>query len=137
MKSLPSSARCWRCWARRARRGAPDGHRSGSRGTVKDATGAVVPGATVTVISELTGAKREAVTRKDGNYAIPLLPVSTYSVTASLQGFRAAKRTGIRLFVDQVARVDLDLQTGRADGSGRGEGRRRWRSIPRPPPSAR
>ena len=33
-------------------------------------------------------------------------------MTASLQGFRAAKRTGIRLFVDQVARVDLDLQTG-------------------------
>ena len=81
-------------------------------GTVKDATGAVVPGATVTVISELTGSKREAVTGKDGNYAIPLLSVSTYSVTASLQGFRAAKRTGVRLFVDQVARVDLDLQTG-------------------------
>ena len=81
-------------------------------GTVKDSTGAVVPGATVTVISDLTGAKREAVTGRDGNYAIPLLPVSTYTVTASLQGFRAAKRTGIRLFVDQVARVDLDLQTG-------------------------
>jgi hypothetical protein len=80
-------------------------------GTVKDATGAVVPGATVTVTSELTGSKREAVTGKDGNYAIPLLPVSTYSVTASLQGFRAAKRTGIRLYVDQVARIDLDLQT--------------------------
>jgi len=81
-------------------------------GTVKDATGAVVPGATVTVVSELTGARREAVTGREGNYSIPLLPVSTYSVTASLQGFRAAKRTGIRLFVDQVARVDLDLQTG-------------------------
>ena len=81
-------------------------------GTVKDATGAVVPGATVTVVSELTGSRREAVTGREGNYSIPLLPVSTYSVTASLQGFRAAKRTGIRLFVDQVARVDLDLQTG-------------------------
>ena len=43
-------------------------------GTVKDATGGVVPGATVTVISELTGAKREAVTGKDGNYAIPSSP---------------------------------------------------------------
>jgi hypothetical protein len=81
-------------------------------GTVKDATGAVVPGATVTVTSELTGSKREAITGKDGNYAIPLLSVSTYSVTASLQGFRAAKQTGVRLFVDQVARVDLSLQTG-------------------------
>ncbi len=81
-------------------------------GTVKDATGAVVPGATVTVSSELTGSKREVVTGKDGNYVIPLLPVSTYSVTASLQGFRPAKRTGIRLNVDQVARIDLELQTG-------------------------
>jgi hypothetical protein len=81
-------------------------------GTVKDATGALVPGATVTVISELTGSKRETVTGKDGNYAIPLLSVSTYSVTASLQGFRAAKQSGVRLFVDQVARVDLSLQTG-------------------------
>jgi Carboxypeptidase regulatory-like domain len=81
-------------------------------GTVKDATGAVVPGATVTVVSELTGSKREVTTGKDGNYVIPLLSVSTYSVTATLQGFRAAKRTGIRLNVDQVARIDLDLQTG-------------------------
>src|SRR5260370_41297087 len=65
-------------------------------GTVKDATGAVVPGVTVTATSELTGSKREAVSGKDGSFVIPLLPVSTYSVTASLQGFRPAKRTGVR-----------------------------------------
>jgi carboxypeptidase family protein len=81
-------------------------------GTVKDATGAVVPGVTVTATSELTGSKREATTGKDGNFVIPLLPVSTYSVTAALQGFNPAKRTGVRLNVDQVVRVDLDLQTG-------------------------
>jgi len=81
-------------------------------GTVKDASGAVVPGATVTVTSELTGSKREVTTGRDGNYVIPLLPVSTYSVTASLQGFKAAKRTGVRLSVDQVVRIDADLQTG-------------------------
>ena len=81
-------------------------------GTVKDATGAVVPGASVTVLGELTGLKREATTGQTGNFAIPLLPPGVYSVTASLQGFRAAKRTGIRLNVDQTARIDLDLQTG-------------------------
>jgi outer membrane receptor protein involved in Fe transport len=81
-------------------------------GTVRDATGAVVPGATVTVVSELTGAKRDAVTGKDGTYAIPLLPVSTYTVTTELQGFRTARQTGVRLYVDQVVRVDLTLQTG-------------------------
>ena len=81
-------------------------------GTVKDATGAVVPGVTVTATSELTGSKREAISGKEGSFVIPLLPVSTYSVTASLQGFRPAKRTGVRLNVDQVVRIDLDLQTG-------------------------
>jgi hypothetical protein len=81
-------------------------------GTVKDATGAVVPGVTVTVISELTGSKRETTTGQAGNYVVPLLPVSVYSVTGELQGFRPAKLTGVRLSVDQVVRVDLDLQTG-------------------------
>jgi hypothetical protein len=81
-------------------------------GTVKDTSGAVVPGVTVTVTSELTGSKRETATGQTGNYVVPLLPVSVYSVTAELQGFRPAKLTGVRLSVDQVVRVDLELQTG-------------------------
>ena len=81
-------------------------------GTVKDSTGAVVPGATVTAVSELTGSRREATTSQDGNYVFPLLSVSVYSVSAELQGFRPAKRTGVRLNVDQVYRVDLELQPG-------------------------
>jgi hypothetical protein len=81
-------------------------------GTVKDTSGAVVPGVTVTITSELTGAKRETTTGQTGNYVVPLLGVSVYSVTAELQGFRPAKLTGVRLSVDQVVRVDLELQTG-------------------------
>ncbi|PYQ51157.1 MAG: hypothetical protein DMF78_13945, partial [Acidobacteria bacterium] len=81
-------------------------------GTVKDSTGAVVPGATVTAISELTGARRDATTSREGNYVFALLPVSVYTVSADLQGFRPAKRTGVRLNVDQVYRADLELQPG-------------------------
>ncbi len=81
-------------------------------GTVKDSTGGVVPGATVVAISELTGARREATSNKEGNYVFALLPVSVYSVSAELQGFRPAKRTGVKLNVDQVYRVDLELQPG-------------------------
>jgi len=81
-------------------------------GTIRDSTGAVVPGATVTAVSELTGSRREATTSHDGNYVFPLLSVSVYSVSAELQGFRPAKRTGVRLNVDQVYRVDLELQPG-------------------------
>ena len=81
-------------------------------GTVKDTSGAVVPGVTVTVTSELTGSKRETTTGQTGNYVVPLLPVSVYSVTAEMQGFRPARLTGVRLSVDQVVRADLELQTG-------------------------
>jgi len=81
-------------------------------GTVKDASGAIVPGATIKIKGDLTGLSRETVTGKAGDYTIPLLPVGVYSVSGELQGFRPAKRTAIRLNVDQVVRIDLELQTG-------------------------
>jgi hypothetical protein len=81
-------------------------------GTVKDTSGAVVPGAAVKIKGDLTGLARETVTGKAGDYVIPLLPVGVYSVSAELQGFRPAKRTSIRLNVDAVVRVDLELQAG-------------------------
>ncbi len=78
-------------------------------GTVKDTTGAVVPGVTVTVHSDLTGLTRTATTNPNGAYSFPLLPVGTYSVSAELTGFSVAKQTAIRLQVDQVVRIDLTL----------------------------
>jgi len=81
-------------------------------GTVKDTSGAVVPGATVTVHSDLTGLTRTATTNASGDYSFPLLPTGTYSVRAELTGFSVAKQSGIRLNVDQVARIDLTLAVG-------------------------
>ncbi len=81
-------------------------------GTVKDATGAVVPGATVTVHSDLTGLNRTATSNASGDYSFPLLPVGNYWVGAELQNFRPTKRTGVRLNVDQVLRIDLELAPG-------------------------
>ena len=81
-------------------------------GTVTDSSGAVVPQAHVALKSQLTGATREATTNASGNYVFALLPVGVYSVTAKLQGFCTAKRSDIRLNVDQVARVDLELAVG-------------------------
>ena len=83
-------------------------------GTVKDTSGAVVPGATVTVHSDLTGLTRTATTNSSGDYSFPLLPTGVYSVSAELQGFSVAKQSGIRLNVDQVARIDLTLAVGAA-----------------------
>ena len=83
-------------------------------GTVKDTTGSVTPGVTVTVHSELTGMTRTAATNASGDYSFPLLPTGVYSVSAELTGFSVAKRVGIRLNVDQIARVDLTLAVGAA-----------------------
>jgi hypothetical protein len=83
-------------------------------GTVRDTTGAVVPGATVTVHSDLTGMTRTATTNQNGAYSFPLLPVGTYSVSAELAGFSVAKQAGIRLQVDQTVRIDLTLAVGAA-----------------------
>ena len=83
-------------------------------GTVKDTTGSVTPGVTVTVHSDLTGMTRTAATNASGDYSFPLLPTGVYSVSAELTGFSVAKRVGIRLNVDQIARVDLTLAVGAA-----------------------
>jgi hypothetical protein len=81
-------------------------------GTVKDSTGAVVPGASVTVHSDLTGLTRTGASNPSGDYSFPLLPTGVYSVSAELTGFSVAKQSGIRLNVDQVARIDLTLAVG-------------------------
>src|SRR5262245_31392044 len=81
-------------------------------GTVKDTTGAVVPGATVTVHSDLTGLTRPATSNAGGDYSFPLLPVGTYSVSAELSGFRPAKQTAIKLNAGDVVRIDFALAPG-------------------------
>ncbi|MBI1790168.1 MAG: carboxypeptidase regulatory-like domain-containing protein [Acidobacteria bacterium] len=81
-------------------------------GTVRDSTGAVMTQVKVTVTSQLTGLTRSATTNDTGTYSFPLLPVGLYSVTAEQQGFSQAKRSDIRLNVDQVLRVDLEMAVG-------------------------
>ena len=81
-------------------------------GTVRDTTGAVVPGAAVTVFSDLTGLTRTAVTDANGDYVAALLPPGRYSVAAELQGFSTARESGVQLLVDNKIRVDLNLAVG-------------------------
>jgi carboxypeptidase family protein/TonB-dependent receptor-like protein len=81
-------------------------------GTVKDPQGGVIAKVKITVSSQLTGVTREATTNESGDYSFPLLPVGVYLVTAEHQGFRAAKRSNIQLNVDQVVRIDVEMQAG-------------------------
>src|SRR5947209_4228454 len=81
-------------------------------GTVKDTSGAAVPGAAVTVKHLETGLTRAVEADATGNYAIPSLPVGEYELTAEKMGFQREVRRGINLLVAQEAVVNLTLQVG-------------------------
>jgi predicted porin len=81
-------------------------------GTVTDGTGAVVPGATVTVTNVLTNISLATQTDDRGAFVVPSLRPGEYSLTAELSGFQKTIRSGVILQVAQVARIDLTLQTG-------------------------
>jgi hypothetical protein len=63
-------------------------------GTVRDESGAVLPGVTVTVTQTDTGFSRTVVTEGSGGYAIQNLPTGPYKLEVSLQGFRTYVQTG-------------------------------------------
>ena len=81
-------------------------------GTIKDSSGAVVPGVTVALTNEATGVSRSATTGDGGTYIFTSLQPGRYRLTAELPGFRKVERTGVELQVNQRAQVDLDLEVG-------------------------
>src|SRR5712691_5878526 len=70
-------------------------------GTVKDMSGAALPGAAVTVKHIDTGQTRTAQADASGSFSIQSLPVGQYEVTAERMGFRREVRSGINLVVGQ------------------------------------
>ena len=81
-------------------------------GTITDATGGIVPGASVTVTNAATGAQRHATSNEAGVYSVPALSPATYTVVVELQGFQTQTRRDLVLQVQQVARADFALETG-------------------------
>jgi hypothetical protein len=81
-------------------------------GTVTDSSGASVPSATVTLTSQETNLTRSTVTNADGNYVITNLPIGTYSVSATAQGFKKFVLTGIELEVGGKLAVNAILEPG-------------------------
>jgi len=82
------------------------------RGTVTDPSGAVVPGAVITVKSAEKGWTRTTRTNESGDYVVTQLPPETYSITVQAPGFRTEERRGIILQVEQDARVSFALSLG-------------------------
>lgn len=81
-------------------------------GSVKDASGARVPGAAVIVTNIATGIKWEAVSNEAGYYSLPLLPPGRYEVAVEKAGFTPVREEGLTVQVQQVARLDFTLQVG-------------------------
>ena len=93
---------------------AAQSYQGGLRGAVRDAN-AVVPGADVTLVSEETGASRATVTNGAGEYAFPSVVPGTYTVRASLTGFKTFEDHGIRIGTQEFVTLDLRLQVGRSE----------------------
>jgi hypothetical protein len=81
-------------------------------GTIKDSSGGVLPGVTVTVTNTGTSIARMVVTDERGSYVVTNLPVGTYSVAAELQGFRKAEKKGFEVAPDGKLSADFALSVG-------------------------
>jgi hypothetical protein len=81
-------------------------------GFVKDQSGAVVPGATVTAINVETRLKRSVVSDATGFYIFPALAPGAYDVEVELEGFKKGVQTGVRLDAAGSMSVDFTLETG-------------------------
>lgn len=81
-------------------------------GTVRDATGGVVPGIAVTARSVDTAIQRTTKTNADGFYAFPALPLGHYDVEISPAGFKPYTRTGLIVDVNTKLQVDVTLEVG-------------------------
>ena len=81
-------------------------------GKVTDASGAVMPGVTVTVTGTGLQQPRIAVTTETGAYLFPSIPIGTYGVTFELQGFKKATRQNIVVVTGFNAQIDQSLEIG-------------------------
>ena len=81
-------------------------------GTVQDASGAAVPGATVKATQTDTGISRTTTTEADGGYVLTNLPLGPYSIEVTKEGFATALQSGITLQVNSDLAVVIALKVG-------------------------
>jgi hypothetical protein len=81
-------------------------------GTVRDQSGAVLPGVEVTATQTDTGISRSAVTNETGSWVLPNLAIGPYKVEAALAGFRTYVQTGIVLEVNSSPALNVTLEVG-------------------------
>jgi hypothetical protein len=81
-------------------------------GVVKDAQGASVPGATVTIVNKETNLTRDTVTNAEGAFSVTNVLPGPYDVKIAITGFREGIRTNVPVTIGQISRVDVTLEIG-------------------------
>ena len=85
----------------------------GIEGVILDSEGVPLPGVVVTVTGP--SGKRSMTTESNGTYRFPALQPGTYTVTATLAGFKTMMETGITVGLEQTRKVDLRMEVGRIE----------------------
>lgn len=86
-------------------------------GNVFDASGAIVPNASITLVNEATGETWRSMSNGSGAYTIPQVRPGTYFLTAEAAGFKLHRHAGIALETGLTARVDVNLEVGQVNES--------------------
>jgi carboxypeptidase family protein/TonB-dependent receptor-like protein len=86
-------------------------------GTIRDASGAVIPGATVSATNTATGIVAKSTSNASGDYEFPTVRVGVYSVRAEANGFSAAVAENISVSVATRTRIDLSLKIGGSEST--------------------
>jgi Carboxypeptidase regulatory-like domain len=81
-------------------------------GTVKDASNAVVPNATVEASNADTGVEQQVATNRQGFYSFPDLPIGRYNISIEKAGFKSYRRTGLAVDANSSVTVDATLEIG-------------------------
>jgi hypothetical protein len=81
-------------------------------GLVSDPSGAIVPGARITLLDHATGVEQHSVTTAAGLYTFVSLNPGVYKVTASMKGFESVAQDNVKVTVDQVSTVNITLRVG-------------------------
>ncbi|MGE3956135.1 MAG: carboxypeptidase regulatory-like domain-containing protein [Vicinamibacterales bacterium] len=90
------------------------GFQGGIRGAVKD-SGGVIPGVEVTLTNEATSVLRSTTTNEAGEYNFPNLAPGTYTLKATLQGYKTYQRAGLTVGTQQFLTLDATLEVGSLD----------------------
>lgn len=88
------------------------GNAGSLRGSIADSSGGVLPGATVTLVSDATKASRQIVTDAKGGYFFAAVQPGTYTLRVEMQGFKKVEQKGVRISANDTRGIDVALEVG-------------------------